>query len=57
MKIWIDIESGTYGNYENIVVVDVSDWSNEEFVSLSEMSDDERSEFAHELNHIQNIMK
>ena len=55
MKIWIDIESGSYGNYENIVVVDISDWSNEELERFGELSDDERSEIAYDINRIQTM--
>jgi hypothetical protein len=53
MKIWIDIESGTYGNAENLVFVEVSDWNNDEFDKLAEMSDADRSEFASDINRIQ----
>jgi hypothetical protein len=55
MKIWIDIESGTYGNAENLVMLEVTDWNNDEFDRLAEMSDDERSEFASDLNRIQTM--
>lgn len=53
MKIWIDIESGTYGNFDNLVFLDVSDWNNNEFDSFAEMSDSDRSEFASDINKIQ----
>lgn len=53
MKIWIDIESGTYGNAENLVFVDVLDWTNDEFDRFAEMSDSDRSEFASDMNKIQ----
>lgn len=56
MKIWIDLESGTYGNAENLVFVNVSDWRNDELDSFAEMSDEDRSEFASDLNRIQ-LMK
>jgi hypothetical protein len=55
MKIWIDLESGTYGNAENLVFVEVADWTNEEFDRFAEMSDDDRSEFASDVNHIQTM--
>lgn len=53
MRIWIDLESGTYGNAENLVFVDVNDWNNDEFDKFAELSDSERSEFASDINKIQ----
>lgn len=57
MKIWIDIESGTYGNAENIVFVDISDWTNDELQKFSDLSDDDRSEMAYELNRINEVLQ
>lgn len=55
MKIWIDIETGSYGNGENIVFIDVNDWTNEEFTFFGELTDNERSEFAEDVNKLQTL--
>jgi len=53
MKIWIDVSSGTYGAADDLVFVDVSDWSNEEIEALHEMADDDRSAFGYQLSELQ----
>lgn len=53
MKIWIDVSSGTYGAADDLVFVDVSDWSNEEIEALHEMNDDDRSAFGYQLSELQ----
>jgi hypothetical protein len=53
MRIWIDVSSGTYGDADDLVFVDISDWSNDEVTSFSELSDGERSELAYEISQLQ----
>jgi hypothetical protein len=53
MRIWIDVSSGTYGDADDLVFVDISDWSNDEVTSFSELSDNERSELAYEISQLQ----
>ena len=53
MKIWIDVSSGTYGAADDLVFVDVSDWSNVEIEALHEMTDDDRSAFGWEIASLQ----
>ena len=53
MRIWIDISTGTFGAEDDLVFIDVDDWTNEEFVSLGEMNDDDRSAFGWEMASIQ----
>lgn len=55
MKIWVDIESGSFGNADSIVFIDVSDWSIAEIANFSELSDDERSSFANEIYLINEV--
>ena len=65
MKIWVDVASGTYGNADDIVFVDVSDWTNEEFEAFGNQTDDDRSWYAYEIalmnalsnSHVEEINK
>jgi len=53
MKIWVDISSGSYGNADDIVFIDVDDWTNKEFENLDAMTDDDRSAFAFNISELQ----
>jgi hypothetical protein len=57
MRVWVDIETGSFGNAENIVFIDVSDWTSDELDNFHEFSDDDRSAFAHEFNLINEVLK
>ena len=57
MRVWVDIETGSFGNAENIVFIDVSDWTTDELDNFHEFSDDDRSAFAHEINVINEVLK
>ena len=53
MKIYVDISTGTFGAEDDLVFVDVDDWSNDEFVAFGEMTDDDRSAFGYQLSELQ----
>ena len=65
MRIWVDVSTGTYGNEDDLVFVDVSDWTNEEFEAFGNQTDNDRSWYAYEIalmrdlsnSHVQDINK
>jgi hypothetical protein len=44
--LWVDIESGTYGNAKNIVTLDLELWSDEDVYTWENMTDSERQDYA-----------
>jgi hypothetical protein len=44
--LWVDIESGTYGNAKNIVILDLKLWSDEDVYTWENMTDSERQDYA-----------
>lgn len=44
--LWVDIESGTYGNAKNIVILDLGLWSDEDVHTWENMTDSEREDYA-----------
>jgi hypothetical protein len=44
--LWVDIESGTYGNAKNIVTLDLELWADEEVYAWENMTDSERQDYA-----------
>jgi hypothetical protein len=44
--LWVDIESGTYGNAKNIVTLDLKLWSDEDVYTWENMTDSERQDYA-----------
>tara|TARA_B100002019_G_scaffold73910_1_gene63855 strand:- start:11469 stop:11672 length:204 start_codon:yes stop_codon:yes gene_type:complete len=65
MRIWVDVSTGTYGSEDDLVFVDVSDWTNEEFVAFDNQTDNDRSWYAYEIalmndlsnSHVEEIYK
>lgn len=53
MKIWVDIATGTCGDADDIVFVDIDGWTDQEVLNFHEMSDDDRSAFAFEFSKLQ----
>lgn len=53
MKIWVDVSTGTCGDADDLVIIDVSDWCDKEVTYFHEMSDDDRSVFAFEISQLQ----
>jgi len=53
MKIWVDVASGTCGDADDIVFIDIEEWSDKEVLNFHEMSDDDRSAFAFEFSKLQ----
>lgn len=53
MRIYVDISTGTFGAEDDLVFVDVDDWSNDEFVAFGEMTDDDRSALGWEIASLQ----
>jgi hypothetical protein len=44
--LWVDIESGTYGNAKNLVTLDLELWSDEDVHAWENMTDSERQDYA-----------
>jgi hypothetical protein len=44
--LWVDIESGTYGNAKNIVILDLKLWSDADVYDWETMTDSERQDYA-----------
>jgi hypothetical protein len=44
--LWVDIESGTYGNAKNIVTLDLELWADEDVHAWENMTDSERQDYA-----------
>jgi len=44
--LWVDIESGTYGNAKNLVTLDLELWSDEDVHTWENMTDSERQDYA-----------
>ena len=44
-KIWLDISNGTYGNSSDIVVIDPTNWSDEDFEDFEDMSDGNKRDY------------
>lgn len=53
MRIWVDVSTGTCGDADDLVIIDISDWCDKEVMYFHEMSDDDRSVFAFELSKLQ----
>jgi hypothetical protein len=45
-KLWVDTDTGTYGNAKNIVTLDLETWSNEDVYAWETMTDSERQDYA-----------
>jgi hypothetical protein len=41
--LWIDTDTGTYGDAKTLVVIDVTTWSDEDISEWETMTDSERS--------------
>lgn len=54
MKFWVDLETGTFGNSNNIVHLDYSDWTMNEIDFFMELPDSERVNFALDIIGINN---
>jgi len=44
--LWVDIDSGTYGNAKNLVTLDLELWSDEDVHTWENMTDSERQDYA-----------
>ena len=44
--LWVDIESGTYGNAKNLVTLDLELWADEDVHTWENMTDSERQDYA-----------
>jgi hypothetical protein len=44
--LWVDTESGTYGNAKNLVTLDLELWSDEDVHAWENMTDSERQDYA-----------
>ena len=44
--LWVDIESGTYGNAKNIVTLDLELWADEDVHAWENKTDSERQDYA-----------
>lgn len=44
-KLWVDTDSGTYGDAKNIVILDLGIWSNEDVYAWENMTDSERQDY------------
>lgn len=53
MMIWVDVSTGTCGAADDLVLIDIGDWSDQEVNNFHEMSDDDRSAFAFEFSNLQ----
>ncbi len=45
-KLWVDTETGVFGNAKSIVILDIDTWSNEDVFCWETMTDDERQDYA-----------
>jgi len=45
-KLWVDTETGVFGNAKSIVILDIDTWSNEDVYTWENMTDDERQDYA-----------
>lgn len=44
-KLWVDTDTGTFGNAKNIVTLDLETWSDEDVYAWENMTDDERQDY------------
>lgn len=45
-KVWIDTETGTFGGCHALVVIDTSEWTDEDVDAFDDMSDTQRNRYA-----------
>lgn len=45
-KLWVDTETGVFGDARSIVTLDLESWSNEDVYTWENMTDDERQDYA-----------
>ena len=49
--IWLDTDSGTYGDAKQLVVIDVSQWGDDDEQVWHDMTDSERSGYGLDIRH------
>jgi hypothetical protein len=54
MKLWVDLESGTFGQSDNIVFIDCTDWTMDEIDYFTNLPDSERSAFSLDIIRLNN---
>jgi hypothetical protein len=47
--LWIDVDNGTYGDANRLVIIDVSEWSDDEIVVWETMTDSERQAYGQDI--------
>ena len=53
MKIYVDLDTGTYGDASQIIEIDISDWSPEVLEEFYDMSDSQRIQMTIEASNRQ----
>jgi hypothetical protein len=54
-KLWVDTDTGTYGDCSSLVVVDTVDWTSEDCEEWEDMTDRERSRYCYQYGDNQNV--
>jgi hypothetical protein len=49
--LWIDTDTGTYGDAKRLVIIDVSEWSDDEIGVWETMTDSERQAYGLDIRH------
>ena len=49
--IWLDTDSGTYGDAKRLVIIDVSQWSDDDEQVWHDMTDSERNGYGLDIRH------
>ena len=49
--IWIDTDTGTYGDAKRLVIIDVSQWSDDDEQVWHDMTDSERNGYGLDIRH------
>ena len=53
-RLWLDTDTGTYGDAATLVIIDTTDWTQDDCDAWETMTDSERNEYANEnSNHYQ----
>lgn len=47
-RLWLDTDTGTYGDAVTLVVIDTTDWTQEDCDAWETMTDSERNEYAND---------
>lgn len=49
--LWLDTDSGTYGDAKTCVIIDVSQWGDDDISEWENMTDSERQAYGEDIRH------